>query len=260
VRAAQAGYTGDHSTELTSWKRIGECYESMGDRRGCAIALVNQGYGWMMVGGFEEADAALRDAIRTSAALGMDRAVGAARHNLGMVLACRGDLEGAIREETAALATMVHARDDRLTLTSRLYLAAIYEMANDLERAEAVARQALDEIEGLPPLQPRGFAVLASILVKRGELQEAERLVARVRVALRGARVEGGDVFPRLVCVETLLACGKREEAEEVLREAKRALDHAASCIADPALRARFLSDVAENARTVALAREHGIA
>jgi tetratricopeptide (TPR) repeat protein len=187
LRALYASNAGDHAAELEQWIDIGKRYADMGDRRGAAIAGVNSGYGWMMVGNYEKAEATLRDVVETAGALHLLRAVGAARHNLGLVLAHRGDFEGAVREETLALEAMTAAHDDRLTATSRVYLATILEMAGDLAAAEKVGREGLLGLEQLPPLRPRALAILARIMLRLGGVAKAERRASRVGMRFQGS-------------------------------------------------------------------------
>jgi len=249
---------GDHAAELEHWTKIGECFDSMGDRRGRAVVDVNMGYGWMMVGAYDRAEATLRAVVEQATALHLERAVAAARHNLGLVLAYRGDFEGAIREETAALEAMAAARDERMTAICRIYLATILEMANDLEKAETVARQSLQDVARLPTLRARALAVLARIVLRRGSADEAERLSAEAIDALAATLVEGGEAFTRLVRVETLMATGRVEEAKKSLRAAKHDLDDAVARVRDESLRAGYLA-IPEHAQLLALARQHSV-
>ncbi len=257
MRALHAANMGDHAAELAQWIQLGERYAEMGDRRWCAMVGVNIGYGWMMVGDYERAESALRAAVSGSAAMHLDRAVAAAQHNLGLVLACRGDFEGAIREETAALEAISATHDDRLTAMCRVYLAMILEMAGELERAEAIARDAMREVDKVPPLRPRALAVLARVLLRRGSLELAEQTSAEAITALDEVRAEGGDAFIRLVRVEALIANGKMTEAMDALRDAKAHLDDATARIGDQSLRVRFVRDIAEHARIAALVRTY---
>jgi tetratricopeptide (TPR) repeat protein len=257
MRGVHAGYTGDATAELAQWFKIADCYAQLGDRRLSAIAGVNTGYCCMMLGRFEEAEHALRGVIEEAGEMRLERAVSAARHNLGLVLACLGDFGGAEAEETLAVRDLGAANDDRLTAVSRVYLAMIHEMAGDLERAEKVAREAIASVGALPPVRPRALSVLARVLVRRGQLEEAEEISAESMRALESTRVEGGDAYTRVVRVEALLAVGKRDEALAALRDASAALERAAHRLEAGEARERFLSRVPENALTVALTREH---
>jgi tetratricopeptide (TPR) repeat protein len=238
---------------------MGELYAQLGDRRGCAVADINTGYGWMMIGAYERAETALREGMRLAGELRLTRALAAARHNLGMVLALRGDFAQAMREESEALEAMVRAHDDRLTVVSRLYLAMIQEMAGELAAAEATTRRALGEVDNLPPVKVRTIAVLARILLRAGRHDEASALLPRLVESLQTSLVEGGDCYPRLVHAEILLAAGRRSEAETVLRALEKDIRASAAFIGDEALRAGYLQNVPENARALALAEELGI-
>jgi eukaryotic-like serine/threonine-protein kinase len=61
------------------------------------------------------------------------------------------------------------------------------------------------------------------------------------------------------VRVEALIATDRMTDAKEALRDAKRALDRAAARIGDEAIRASYLNNVPEHARTLALARQYGV-
>jgi len=257
MRGVHAGYTHNAPAELEQWIQISACYAELGDRRLCAIAGVNTGYCCMMLGRYEEAEHALRKVIEEAGEMRLVRAVSAARHNLGLVLACLGDFANAEAEESLAVRDLAAANDDRLTAVSRVYLAMILEMAGDFERAEKVAREALASVAALPPVRPRALSVLARVLHRRGNHEEAERFSAEAIHALETTRIEGGDAYPRIVRVETLLAVGRREEALTALREANVALLHAADRLENAEERERFLSCVPENALTLALVREN---
>jgi ATP/maltotriose-dependent transcriptional regulator MalT len=176
-----------------------------------------------------------------------------------MVLACRGELGEAADVESQAVETMVAIGDDRMIAICRIYLAMIHDMAGDHERAERVAREALESARALPPLRARALAVLARSALHLGRVAEAESISNETMVAMSTARAEGGDVYPRLVRAEALLASGRTEEAKSMLRDAKGAIDRAAACILDGAVLEQFLTAVPENAAILALARAHGI-
>lgn len=253
MRAMRADYAGDAYTELRNWIRIGELYVLMGDRRGCAIAHVNIGYGWMMMGMHDRAEASTRQGIQLTQELDMNRAFGAARHNLGMILALRGDVAGGLREEMQALEAMMAARDERLTLAARVYLAMIQQMAGELTSAEATARRALADIANLPPVQARAYATLVRILLQAGKTNEAAAFEPQLRHALNRPLAEGGDIYARLVHADLLTATGRSAEARGELEALKKRILGWAAGIDDEHVRAAYLEKVPENARVLAL-------
>jgi hypothetical protein len=64
--------------------------------------------------------------------------------------------------------------------------------------------------------------------------------------------LEEGDALVRLVHVEALAAAGRLAEAEAALAAARDRLLARAAAVADPLWHARFLSQVADNAATLA--------
>jgi chorismate mutase len=66
--------------------------------------------------------------------------------------------------------------------------------------------------------------------------------------------MDEGEALVRLAHAEALAACGHHDATRRALTDAAGRLRERAGRIADPSRRARFLQDVGENARTLALA------
>src|SRR5262249_3074431 len=99
--AWRALFAGDPAMFLALSRAAADAYGAIGDVRNGARAMMNVGYGCMLVGSFEEAESSLRDALRATERLGATAVV--ARHNLGLSLAYVGRTDEAIAEERAAL-------------------------------------------------------------------------------------------------------------------------------------------------------------
>jgi hypothetical protein len=209
----------------------------------------------MMLGVFDRAEAATRDGLRRAEELGLTRAVAAARHNLGLILAQRGDIPAGLREEMEAVEAMARMHDERLVTSSRIYLAIIQEMAGDLASAEATARRAVRDMQKLPPIWARTYATLVRVLLRAGKLGEASELEPAFAAALREEMLEGGDIYPGLVHAELLAAMGRAADADAELLSLKERVTERAARIADDTIRVAFLHNVPENARVLALAR-----
>jgi eukaryotic-like serine/threonine-protein kinase len=218
------------------------------------------GFGWMMLGSYDRAEEATREGIRRAAEIDLTRALAGARHNLGMILALRGDVATALVEETTALEAMLAMHDDRLSAMSRAYLALIQEMAGDLPSAEASARQTVRELEKLPALQARAYATLARILMRAGKTNEAAALEPSLAQSRRVTMLEGGDIFPGVVHVELLLAINRTKDALAELRELEERVTSRAARIAEEAVRTAYLRNVPENARVLELSSSLGAA
>jgi hypothetical protein len=128
-------------------------------------------------------------------------------------------------------------------------------MAEDLGAAFEHAKSAVDLLAATASLRPFASALLARVHLRQG------RTAAALEVA-RGAaadletlgQVEEGESFVRLVIAEALHASGEEGEANMAIGRARdRLLEQAAKL--DGELRASFLGNVPENARTLELAR-----
>ena len=258
MRAGDATRKNNPYGELEHWMKIRELQATIGDFRGCVVADVNIGYGWLQLGAFDRAEIALRGVIALPHAGQLDRLIAAARHNLGIVLAYRGDFENAVREETAAIDAMRAAHDVRLTALSRVYLATIQSLAGDLDSAETSARTALLEAVALPPVRVRALAILVRVLVRRDRKDEALAVVAELTEVLRTSRGEGDGVFVELAIVEAQLAAAMNDEAREALRAITRAINTSAARIADAEVRAEYLR-MPDHVRALELAARVGV-
>ncbi|WNG45683.1 protein kinase [Archangium minus] len=136
-------------------------------------------------------------------------------------------------------------------------LAKLMAAGGELSEAEPHARRAC---ELLTPFKPYlGFArsVLCAVLCARGNASEA-REVAELGVRELGQLGNEGvyAVGMHLALAEACFAQGDDSAGEMALREASRCVRARADDIPEPAARERFLRQVPENARTLALARE----
>jgi Tfp pilus assembly protein PilX len=99
--------------------------------------------------------------------------------------------------------------------------------------------------------------VLSTVLLAQGKVAEArEEAVTGVRELERNRGQGVYAVAMYLALAEACLREGDRELAESSLRQALECVRARASDIPEPAHRARFLREVPENVRVVALARE----
>jgi tetratricopeptide (TPR) repeat protein len=253
---SRAALRGDVGASLPLWLRVVECFDAAGERGGACTARANAGFAWLTLGMNDEAEKALRRALADGLVLDMRIAAAAARHNLGLVLARRGATEEAIQEETMALEVFRARGDQRMAGACRVYLSIILQRAGELERAEAEARQAAADFEGYPPSRPHALAQLARVLLERGRAEEALTHAESAMSMLRAGPVDDGESTVRLMFAEALRATGREAEGALALREAHERLRARAALISDASLRERFLSDVPENARTIALARQ----
>jgi hypothetical protein len=107
---------------------------------------------------------------------------------------------------------------------------------------------------------PAVYRTLTYTLLRMGRAEEARR-VAEEALELRSRLGEVGmrEVALRLAAAEARRATGDVDLAHGDLREILARLSRHADTIPDPAVRARYLENVPENARARALAAEWGV-
>ena len=254
LRAFQQGFEGDPdvSDDLMA---AAAGFERAGNLRVACVQRVNLGCVYSELGCYDEAERALRDALATADRMGLHNVSAGARNNLGLVLARRGRLEEALALEREAVARCTILGDARMAGGSRLYVAQILAWQGRFTEAESAAREALGSLGEVPALRAHALAVLSGALLAQGANRQTEALAAaREAVELMDSigGIDEGEAAVRLAYVEALDACGEQEPAREALAVARARLLARAARVRDVTRRERFLTEVAENARTLA--------
>jgi tetratricopeptide (TPR) repeat protein len=141
----------------------------------------------------------------------------------------------------------------RLDRVHALLAYALVEIGSDLERAVEQANIAIKS--GLPGALSMAFSALARIELARGSPDRAIEFVEHGFAAAH-ASLPLEKAFLHLLRAEALHALGKPDQARIAIRDARDRVLRMAATLADPASRARYLSDIDANVRTLALARE----
>ena len=254
-RAVRSLLSGDPSTCLANFQG-----RPRGDRshRRSAQRLrdpINMGFILGELGDFEGAEGHLRAAMATADRMGLHDLAATALHNLGLVLAYRGQLEEARRIEQRAVAAFAEQGDPRALCLARTYLARILILSDDLTAAEREARAAEQVLLAVAPARAGALAVLARAELGQGRGDQA-LVTAREAWGLLESlgTIEEGEALIRLVYAEALAASGNEREYGVAIAAARDHLVARAARISDPGWRERFLSAVPDNARTLALA------
>jgi hypothetical protein len=211
----------------------------------------------VLLGAFTEAERVLRDLLVVADRMGAELVSAVAAHNLGLALARRGKLDEAREVEERAAQAFAAQGDLRLLGNSRAYLSQILVLAGDFARAEDVAQDAVGTLQAFPSTRALALAALADARLRRGRV-EAGLAAAREAMSLLETlgKLDEGEALVRLAFVEGLAASGDAATAKTALEEARARLLARSAKIKDAALRASFLENVPENARTIAFARE----
>ncbi len=256
ARASWASCRGDAAAYRRETEASIELAERIGDLRTACLQRSNLGDAYTTLGGFAEAERALRDALDGAARLGLDFVGTVARLNLGVALASQGRVD----ESRAALREAIERNGDkgdrRVEAGARFYLALASSLAADLDEAEQQARLGI-AAAAHAPLMAYGHAVLARVLLAQDRSAEALASAQEARGVLdRLGELEVGESLVRLVHAEALFAVGDRRGAMGAILTARDVLLARAQKITDPAWRESFLRRVPDNAATMARARQ----
>ena len=248
---------GDLSKNLRLAESARERFELAGDRRNACQQVSNVGYAYLQLGVHDAAERAFRGALAESDRLGIDALATTVKLNLGIALAMQSRLaEGIALTEEALLAVRAHA-DHRVESFARIYLARFALLSGDAERAFAEATAVVSEPATFPSLRAFALAVLSATHLAASRTVESLTAAREAMTLLASiGDMEEGEAFIRLSLAEALCAAGAVDAARDAALEARaRLLDHAAK-IGDAELRRSYLTNVPENARTLALAEE----
>src|SRR5262249_1677868 len=102
-RAFHALYAGDLVGALEQFELTIGAAEQANDARTACLIRCNLGFVYKQLGAFERAEQALRLSLSAAERMGLRNVCAAATHNLGMVLAFRGQLDEAKEVESRAV-------------------------------------------------------------------------------------------------------------------------------------------------------------
>ncbi|QRO00447.1 AAA family ATPase [Archangium violaceum] len=233
-------------------------FREIGSERNASALETLSGMALDALGALPGALERLRDAVAISLRTDQ-RLVGAhARHHLIQALAGSADPEH--QREARELVREWMGNGDFLSFkqgTAHAMLAKVVAASGELHEAEVYARRACELLEPFLSYLVYARTVLSNVLLAQGRATEA-RQVADLGVQ-DVARMGSWGVYAvamHLALTEACFAEGDECTGEMALREAYECVRARADDIPDPAARERFLRQVPENARTLALVRQ----
>lgn len=255
VRAIHERLSGDPAASARSFLSAATAFENGGDRSSAHRERINAADCYIELGAYEVAGELLARLVDETDRDGLLPLAAIARHNLARARAALGEPREAIELQRAAAAAFERAGDPRLLGGARLGIAVALAALGDPDAAETEARAAIALLETAPPTRATALAELARILLRVGRKVEALEIAAEAaRVLEQLGGVEVGESTIHLVHADALLTAGRDEDARRVLGEARRRLLARADGIGELSDRQRFLTAVADNARTLELA------
>ncbi len=256
-RSFYASARGDSIACLEGLSAALAAFEGAEDRRNATATRGNLGFMLAELGAFDGAEEALRAALITADRMGLHDVSSVAGYNLGRVLSCRGQLVEARRMLRLSIDTFQRQQAPRTEGIARTYLAEVELRAGDPAAAEREARAAAAVLLAIPSSHTVAVAILARALLDQERTDEALAAACSAHAQLLAlGSLEEGEARVRLTYAEALGAAGRAADAAAALAEAHDRLLARASRITDATWRRRFLTNVPENARTLALASE----
>jgi tetratricopeptide (TPR) repeat protein len=254
----EAWVTGELCAALRHMEAACADFELAGDTRHAQYSQTSVGMIQWNLGRLAEAERVLRDPIGEAD----DHLVALTRSLYRtLVLIDRGDLDEAreLAERRIEIARRKPQGPEVIReVEGRWLLGEIAYRTGDLDTAD---REITAAVAALPALTRKlATATLAAVRLERGRVDEA---VALGRELLESVAAHGGAGHRagriRLVYAEALRASGDRAAANAMLGAARSELLAKAARITDAEVRQRFLDDLPEHRRTLALAAEWGV-
>jgi eukaryotic-like serine/threonine-protein kinase len=240
---------------LVEIERCASCFEAIGDTRQACLHRTNVGYAKFELGLFRDAERDLRAVLTMAERMAIDLAAKKALQNLALTCAHQGALDEARLLARQACRWFQERDDARELAMSRLYLATILILDEELDEAGREAEAALLLLPEPAPLRPFALATLARTLLLRGLPRGALELARDAYRLLESlVNIETGEPLVRLVFAETLELSGAHEQALAVIRQACDVLHARASTISRADWRRSFLANIPDHARTITLA------
>ncbi|WP_437597219.1 protein kinase [Sorangium sp. So ce590] len=249
-------HNGDPSACIASMSAALAAFEDIGDRREACRARLNMGLCYVQFGYFEAAAEVLRAGLEEAERMALDDRVPNALQNLGLALAHAGEVDAAKAALRSSIEALERRGDRRRECESRLQLARVLLLAGEPALAEVESQAAEALARAVPERLPAAIAARARALLELGRAGEALAATTEALSLLEPDRGDEEGFLVRLVHAEALAAAGQRAEARGAIALARNGLLVRAGRISDPVWRERFLSDVPDNARLLALAHE----
>jgi hypothetical protein len=239
-----------------------QAFREVGAERILVAGLTFAGMTRAVLGEWQEAVALLEEAVGIGQRAGQQFAMLYAHLILNMVLASSPEQSQRERASASAREWVKAAGGNLLGEGLAHYILAQGAVGRgEWAEAEVHGRQAYALLAAVPAYRLLASATLSTVLRAQGRLPEA-REVAEWGVWELGRPRDSfflNAVAVRLALAEACLAQGDTAAGDDALRWAVREVRGRAEGIPEEAARQRFLEQVPENARVLALARQRGL-
>jgi len=218
--AVFAGANGDPVGRIVEAETAIQSFEDAGDLRNACLGRLSKGFAEVEFGANQDARITLERALEVARRMDLSNSVPVARAQLGRALGRLGEVGEGMEHLHSAAAAFDRQRNVRLSGMSRLYLAELHLLSDNLEAAQVATRRALEILQPMPPLLQVAQALSAALTVAdlEGSQVEAESLVDEALVGLAPEnRLVVGESFARVCAASALSQLGRAEEAQRLI-------------------------------------------
>lgn len=246
--------TWDMARAIALLRQARALFAENGDARNSYAQLVDEGFALLETGLYNEAEQLISGALPEMQELRLNRLVPHAE----IVLATARVRSGRWAEAVPLLELLrmrfaSEARPHFNNARALQMLALAHFCAGDLERAELVAREAVEFHSRTATNMFDARPVLARVLLARSRPAEALALLDVPEPIGCLSYVEGGPISRWLGRVDGLRAVGREREADDAARTARESVLSLAGRISDARIRASFLENVPDVRRILML-------
>jgi eukaryotic-like serine/threonine-protein kinase len=229
-------------------------FHGAGDVRGAIRIQMELGIAHRNLGRWADAERLFREAREASQRLGIHFLSSGAGGHLAAILLQRGRLDEALALARSAVDASARSSNFIRAGVGRTTLAQILARHGDLDAALREAQDAVDALV-VTPARAAGLAVLATVLLARGQGAEALRRAEEGAAILSNlGAIPDNEALLRLVHAETLAGAGRTDDARAVISVARARLLERARDLSDPVMRQTFFEEVDANRKTLELA------
>ncbi len=246
---------GDYTTGLDYLEAARDLCAELGNRPMEARVSGHQSLALSALGRYEDATACAWAAVELAASCGSRLALAGSRLALAQALIGDGNGAEAVGVARAAYELGVELQQPRIQARALL----IQAQAEGGETSREHARQAFElaRANGLAHVEILARTLEVQLDLEAGNLQAAERASAEATETLDyHGSIEGPEEAVLLARARVLSAAGRIDESQDMVQRARTIVLNRADRISDPAVRDRFLEDVALNREILAFASD----
>jgi len=222
-------------------------FEQAGDLRAACAQRVDASIFYTELGANQRAEQLLTESLRTSERMGLNRLVSVIHNFLAQLLMRTGRLEEALPMAQLANRELASLGDLRMGSNARLTLARIHLAMGMLDQASAELDAGLEAFGKSERFRSRAFALKASLLLRRGQVQEALSYARDASLFFQNNTQLATDaLYAHAVYADALIQAGELGAAAVWLQELQRRIDVVLSKVEGAAVKTEYIANLEE--------------